>query len=67
MVTDLQAIDTRPDFGDDSRALVPEYRWKRVFRVASDQVPIAVTNTRRPDLNQDFTLLRPLQVDFFNT
>ena len=55
MITNREAGHVRPHFAHDTGAFVPKHGRQVDRRVASDTVPVAVTDPRGLHLDQDFT------------
>lgn len=56
VIADGEPGDTGAEFRHDTGALMPEDRRKIDHRVASNTMPVAVTDTRGLHLDQDLTL-----------
>jgi hypothetical protein len=64
VVARLQAGHAGPNLDDDARSLMAENGGKQTFRIfARQREPVGVADARRPDLDQHFAGLRPLQLN----
>ena len=58
--------NTLADFSNNARSFMARHERKRMLRVAGHEMPIAVANADRFNLDEYFALLGQLQVDLSN-
>ena len=66
MISDGEARNSWSEFSHYSRTLMSEHGGERVFRLASDEVPIAVAHPAGGNFDPHFARLRSLQIHVAN-